>query len=357
MKRPLQPILYYIGLSIFNKGAAMPESFIGVDLHKKSCVFTELDVKGNLIRKGNFSNNNSGINKFIMGLNSKAKITVEPLLNYLWFLDQVSPHVESVHPANPQRVRIIAEAKNKTDSYDSRMLAELLRTNFLPESYYIPKEVRGLRLLLRQRHHLVKIRTGLKSRIRHLLFLNGSVVAGSDISSPKSNQEITELDLPNMTRGSVNQCQELIKSLNMEIKRLEDYLCRSCADIEDVKLLKTIPGIADLRAAIIYSEVFDITRFKSYKKFCSYTGMVPIVRASGDKVYTGSMTKEGSKALRYVFIEAAPTAHRKSRSLGRLYYRTLCRSSPQIAKVAVAHKLAKIVYAMLKNRQPFIEPK
>ena len=61
----------------------MPESFIGVDLHKKFCVFTELDSHGNLIGKGTFSSNNSGIGKFIMSLNGQAKITVDPLLNYL----------------------------------------------------------------------------------------------------------------------------------------------------------------------------------------------------------------------------------------------------------------------------------
>ena len=70
----------------------------------------------------------------------------------------------------------------------------------------------------------------------------------------------------NMTRDSVSQCQELIKSLNAQIKRLENHLCRSCADIEDAKPLKTIPGIANLRPAIIYPEVDDVlvVRFDSY---------------------------------------------------------------------------------------------
>jgi transposase len=292
-----------------------------------------------------------------MSLTPQTKLTVEPLLNYLWFLDRVKPYVESVHPANPQRVRVIAEAKNKTDSYDSRMLAELLRINFLPESFYVPKEIRGLRILVRQRSHMIKIRTGLKNRIRHLLFLDGSIVSAKDISSAKGSREILDLQLPDMTSKSIKECQALIKELNRAIKNLEKYLYKSCAGIEDVKLLKTIPGIGDLRSAIIYLEVVDINRFKSYKKFCSYTGMIPVVRSSGEKVYTGHMTKEGSKSLRYVFIEAAQKAHKESISLGRLYYRALHRSDSQTAKVAVAHKLAKIVYAMLKNRKPFMEPK
>jgi hypothetical protein len=83
------------------------------------------------------------------------RVMVEPLLNYLWFLDQVEPYVESVQAGNHQKIRIIAEAKNKTDSYDSRMLAELLRTNFLSESYFVAREIRVLKDLIRQTSHLV----------------------------------------------------------------------------------------------------------------------------------------------------------------------------------------------------------
>ena len=119
----------------------MTESFIGVDLHKKFCVFTEIDPQGNVLRRGRFGNNIAEVSAFATTLSPKVKLTVEPLLNYLWFADQIEPYVGSLCPADPYKTRVIAEAKCKTDSYDSLMLAELLRVDFLPRSYLPPKGV------------------------------------------------------------------------------------------------------------------------------------------------------------------------------------------------------------------------
>ena len=125
----------------------------------------------------------------------------------MWLSDQFEPYVGSLHLATPFKVRIIAESKTRTDRYDSQMLAELLRTNFLPESYLVPKHMRVLRELIRQRHHLVKNRIMLKNRIRHLLFLNGSRVKAKDVSSLKAKKEISQLYLPDATKRSIDRGQ------------------------------------------------------------------------------------------------------------------------------------------------------
>jgi len=331
----------------------MSKNFIGVDLHKRFCVFAELDANGNVIRRGKFGNNFKEISDFASSLKQNTKLTVEPVLNYLWFLDQVKPYIDSVHPANPQKVRVIAEAKTKTDKYDSLVLAELLRTNFLPESYYVPEHIRKLRDLVRQRCHLVGARTGFKCRIRHLLFLNGSKVEASDISSPKARKQLKELCLADTIKKSVYQCLGIIKELNKEIEALELEIEKNSPKNEDIALLMTIPGIGILRATIIYVETGDINRFKSKKAFSSYTGLVPIVRASGEKIYTGKITKAGSRALRTVLIEAAIEASRKSEHLHRMNSRLTYRGNNKKARTAVAHKLAIIIYVMLKKREPF----
>ena len=199
----------------------------------------------------------------------------------------------------------------------------------------------------------MRSRTGFKNRARYLLFLNGSDIKAKDISSDKAKNEIRRLCLPDTTRQSVNQCLKMIEGLDKEITLLEKQLEESCEGIEDVNLLMTIPGIGILRAAIIYAETGDINRFKSRKAFASYTGLVPTVRASGESTYTGGITKTGSKPLRYALVEAAVTACRKSPVLHRMYYRILHRSNSQKARVAIAHKLALTIYAMLKKKEPF----
>jgi len=331
----------------------MSQRFVGVDLHKKLCYFTELDSEGNVIKKGKFGNNFGEVAAFAASLKPQTKLTVEPVLNYLWFLDQMIPYVDSVHPANPAKVRVIAEAKTKCDRYDSLMLAELLRTNFLPESYYVPREIRSLRDLIRQRSQLVAMRVSLKNRIRHLIFLNGSQVKAADIASPKARREMERLCLSPTVKDLIQQCQETIQYLNRGIAVLEKEISCGRDDLAAVKLLQTIPGIGPLFAIIIYAETGDINRFKSGRAFASYCGLVPWVRASGDKIYTGSITKAGSVAMRRVFVEAAIMAPRKSPALNRLLNRVLYKSNIQKARVAVAHKLARITYAMLSKGESF----
>jgi transposase len=331
----------------------MSKRFVGIDLHKKLCYFTELDSEGNILRRGKFGNNIEAISAFAVTLSSEVKLTIEPVLNYLWFLDQVITYVGSVHPCNPSKVRVIAEAKTKCDRYDSRMLAELLRTNFLPESYYVPREVRALRDLIRQRGHLVAMRVSLKNRIRHLMFLNGSGIEAADVASPRAKMEMGRLCLSPLVKDLVDQCLGTIGYLNQKIAILEEQISSGCYGTAEVKLLQTIPGIGPLLAMIIYAETGDINRFKSGRAFASYCGLVPQVRASGDKVYTGSITKTGSRAMRTAFVEAAIVAARKSAALNRLFNRIHYKGNVRKARVAVAHKLALTAYAMLTKGESF----
>jgi len=85
----------------------------------------------------------------------------------------------------------------------------------------------------------------------------------------------------------------------------------------------------------------------------NYSGLIPSVRASGDSARVGGITKLGSRPLRYALVEASTNVIRKSRSLNRLFNRVLYRGNVQKARVAVARKLAVIIYAMLKHREPF----
>ena len=335
----------------------MSKRYVGIDVHKKLCVFTELDSKGNIVRQGSFGNNLQEVSDFSSHLTPKTHLVLEPVLNYLWILDQFEPYVGSVHVATPHKVRVIAESKCKTDKYDSRMLAELLRTNFLPESWIPPLGLRLLRSAVRQRYHLVGVMASFKNRIRYLLMEQGVKLKVSDISSLRAQRQISRLCLPELTSESIRQCQAAIAGLKVSIKELDDRLEAVNDGVEITNLLSTIPGIGRIWSVTIYAEVGDIRRFSSRKAFASYTGLIPSVRASGESVHYGSITHHGSKPLRHALVEAGIHAARRSPSLRRLYDRVLYRSDFRKARVAVARKLAVIIYAMLKNGEPFrMEP-
>jgi len=331
----------------------MSKSYVGIDVHKRRCVYTELDARGNIIRRGSFGNEIIEVSDFASSLHSRAHLVLEPVLNYLWLLDQFEPYSGSVHVATPYKVRVIAESKCKTDSYDSRILAELLRTNFLPESWIPPKELRSLRTLIRQRYHLVKTMVSFKNRIRYLLFTYGVDIRASDISSQKAKSMISGSFLPDTEIRSIRQCMETIELLKNSIREIDDSLDKASVGVEAMELLRTIPGMGRIWSVTIYAEVGDINRFNSRKAFASYTGLVPSVRSSGDSCHHGGITHLGSKPLRHSLVEVAIRAIRRVPSLNRMYNRLLYRGNVQKARVAVARKLAVIIYVMLKNKEPF----
>ena len=317
----------------------MNESYLGIDVHKRKCVFVEIDGMGKVLRRNRFDNSKEGVIGFLGSVGPNMHVVVEPTLNYLWLCDHLEPVVGSLHPANPLKVRVIAEAKCKTDKQDAWVLAELLRTNFLPESYYVPREIRGLREAIRQRDHLVKQRVMLKNRVRVLLFRHGYELRARDVGSKRA-------------AAMIAQNQRLIGNLTAEIGALEKIIEESCHEVSEVKLLMSIAGIGRLRAATVYAEVVDIKRFRSGKAFASYCGLVPTVHQSGDHFRTGHISREGSALLRRTLVEAALTAH-ETPSLRGLYYRILFKQNRLEARVAIAHKLALVIYAMWTRQEPF----
>jgi transposase len=331
----------------------MKNSYVGIDVHKKWCVFTEIDSTGKLLRQGRCGNTFEEVSTFASALTPQVNLVLEPVLNYLWLLDQFEVYAGSVHVATPYKVRVIAESKAKTDRYDSRILAELLRTNFLPESWVPPAEIRLLRGLIRQRYHLVKSVIMNKNRIRHLLFQHGVDLKVFNIASPKARLAIQGLCLPEVTRETIRECLKVIALLDDLVAEVDQRTCRCVEENPTVALLQTIPGIGPIRSAVIYGEIGDIARFRSAKALASYTGLTPTVRASGESVWTGGITHLGSRPLRHALVEAAIDAIRKSPALRRMYCRILYRSNIQKARVAVARKLAIIIYAMLNRDEPF----
>ena len=124
---------------------------------------------------------------------------------------------------------------------------------------------------------------------------------------------------------------------------------------DEISILLTIPGIGYFSALLIYAEVGDINRFPNSKKLCSYAGLVPTVRQSGNKIIRGRITKEGNKLLRWVLVQCAHMAVRKDERLRQFYERIKAKKGHQKAIVATARKLLTVIYACWKNKTPYGE--
>jgi transposase len=192
-----------------------------------------------------------------------------------------------------------------------------------------------------------------KNRIRHLLFQHGINLRVFNIASPKARLQMQSLCLPDVTRETIDQCLRIVALLDDQVAELDKRIAHQVKNNPTVELLQTIPGVGKLRSAVIYAEVGDISRFHSPKGLANYTGLTPTIRSSGDSIWTGGITRLGSRPLRHALVEASINVIRRSPELRRMYCRILYRSNVQKARVAVARKLAVIIYAMLKRNEPF----
>ena len=168
---------------------------------------------------------------------------------------------------------------------------------------------------------------------------------------------LSRLELPPGDRSRLDSLLDVHDYLKHKIQASDRLVREILRSDRRCRLLKTVAGIGDFFAALIVAEVDDIDRFPTSKHFVSSIGLVPKRDDSGSVERPGKMRKRGNKCLRWAMVEAAiPATHtnldRKNR-YDRIVTRKGRKAGPNIAKVAVARKLAEIVYRLLKEERPY----
>jgi hypothetical protein len=118
-------------------------------------------------------------------------------------------------------------------------------------------------------------------------------------------------------------------------------------------VLRTMPGMGPITSLTILAELGDINRFKSRAAVSNYVGLVPVLRSSNEKSFSGHITRRGPVHLRAVLVEAAWTAVGRVPQYGAIYQRVSAKKAKQIAIVAVARRMLEDAWMMLKNEEVF----
>lgn len=252
--------------------------------------------------------------------------------------------------SHPKQTKAIAAARLKNDRVDAERLALLLRGDLLPRVWIPPTALREARELVRHRIQLVWLRGVIRNRLQAMLARrNRQPTSGKSWLTQRGQRELKQLPLTEAPSRIREDCAALLPTLDRQIRRLDAELVTRWGQDPRVQRLTTIPGIGPFIAIVLVLELGDIQRFASAKRVASYVGLTPRVRGSAGRVRAGHITKEGNRLLRWVLVLAATHAVRKPGPLRTWFHAVKKRRGKKVARVALARRLAEIVFHVWKH--------
>jgi transposase len=259
-----------------------------------------------------------------------------------------------VHLANPAGIQKYKGLKYSDDQDDTFWLAHLLRLGILPEGYIYPKEERPVRDLLRKRGHLVKLRTSLINSLQGIIHRNcGVKLNATKIKALKENNVAPLLSGQEDLALSGMVSKETIDYLGQQIRKVENIVLDKVKLKKQYLYLLTIPGIGKILALTIMLEVGPIERFSNVGNLASYCRKVPTQWTSNNKKKGKGNKKNGNKYLAWAFSEAAEFARRYDQHARAFYNRKAAKKNFMVAHSALAHKLTRAAYYVMRDQVEF----
>ena len=323
--------------------------YIGLDVHKKGSVYCCQDESGKVIRTGQLSHEVGAVRELIVGCGEVTRVALEATGSWQHVAAMLESEGAEVVLSHPRRTRAIASAKVKTDAIDARTLADLLRGGLLPQAYLAPPGVQALRRLVRTRASLVETRTRFKNQVHGVLTQAGFIPVVTDVFGRAGRAWMAELALSPGDRVIVETLLGEVDHTSETVRRLEKELLRQLGSSREYQALNSLAGFGPVTSSTFLAEVGDVWRFRRARHMLSYLGIVPRVHSSGGKTRFGRLTKEGPPLVRNVLVQAAYPAIRRSPELRDLYDRTKQRHGSQVARIAVARKLATQAFHILRG--------
>lgn len=325
-----------------------------IDLHSNNNVTVLIDEQDQVVYQKRLPNDLPVIVQQLSGYQAALQgIVVESTYNWYWLVDGLMDKGHKVHLANTAAIQQYEGLKYTDDNSDARWLAHILRLGVLPQGYIYPKAERAVRDLLRKRSQMVHQRTANLLSIQNLVTRNtGSSISANQIKG-LDIEEVDEL-LPNADLALAVKANLSVMSSADEQTQILERTVRDRVKLRpEFSYLKTVPGIGQILALTIMLETGDIRRFSTVGNFASYCRCVGSQKISNGKRKGSGNTKNGNKYLAWAFVEAANFAVRYQPKIRRFYQRKKAKTHGVLAIKAVAHKLCRACYYIIKNQVVF----
>lgn len=328
--------------------------YSGIDLHSNNCVVSVIDEEDRVVDEKRLPNDLEKILAFLQPCKAQLSgVAVESTFNWYWLVDGLQAGGFNVHLANPGAIKKYEGLKHSGDESDARYLAHLLRLNILPTGTILAPQHRALRDLARKRMQLVRSRTAHILAIENITARQRGARLLSNQVKGLSAERIEQMGLHEDVAFALKANLAVIDTLSEQIGLLEKRLQEKVGQRPEYKLLTSVPGIGQVLATTILLETGPIERFAAAGQFASYARCVNSVHTSNGKKKGAGNTRNGNKYLAWAFVEAAYFAMRYCAQAKRFYETKKAKTNTAVAIKALAHKLARACFHILKERKPF----
>jgi transposase len=336
--------------------------YIGVDFHKLTCTLCITDFFG--AEKETVTIDTDQLIVFLEKYKG-AEIAIETTGGSNHIVSMLVKNGHSAFLVNTNRTQAIGQGGKKNDEKDAEVLTDLLRSDYLPKVHLKSLLSREVKTILVQRELLVQTRVSLMCHVRGILREFGIVIESGPLNfyrlAAKAAADVDNEVIRKDIEGNI----ELISQLKAREKAIEEGLREHCRNnhpdfFKKVERLETVPGIGGITAMLMMAILDDATRFPDAQKWGSYLGLTPKEFSSGEMKKMGSITRSGCEMLRRYLIHGAravlKTAQYKKQksSVDNWALKKKKKLGMNKATVALAHKLARIGFAVIRDEKEFI---
>ena len=330
-------------------------NYCGLDMGKKSSHFCIVDANRAIVREGKVTNRPRMLQR-VLGKLKPMRIVVEASTKSFWMADYLETLGHEVVVVDPGRTKAIGASLIKHDKLDARVLAILNQASLLATVSRPTLQERLARTPIVVRDGLVQGRTKMINTLRSLLDSEGIEVPAS---SSKACTGVIRLALelaPPELAVAVAPMLETVDAMTEQITACDKAIEKAVKSDERMQRLMTVPGVGPIVASSYVMAVRDPSRFKNGRQVGAYFGLVPSLYASGKTMRRGRITKCGSARVRWALAIAA-NALLRSKTPSRLRdwgQQLVQRLGRKKAVVALARKLASVLWSMWRKEQEFV---
>ena len=340
--------------------------YIGLDVHKEAIAIAVVNGAGKLVMESIVETKASTLLDFLHGLRGELHVTLEEGTWAAWLYDVLKPHVREIVVCNPRRNALLKEG-SKSDKVDARKLAELLRAGLLRAVYHGENGLRTLRELARSYLTVSKDLKRVMNRLKALYHSWGICCAGKQVYAPRHREQwLSKIAQVGVRRRAELFYQQLDGLLILRQTVREELLAESQKH-KAVKILRQIPLIGPLRAALLLALMQTPHRFRSKRQLWTYSGLAVVTHDSAQHRYVDGQLQRSKKpqqirglnqnynhAMKEIFKSTALDASRCAGPLQNFYAGLLAKGrKPDMARLTLARKIAAITLTLWKKGGSF----